>query len=172
MWNLNVSVHKEGFVGTQPHLFIHCCLWLLPTTRAEWRSGTRNHMALKPNILLSDLLHKQHADPCSRAELSDASHPEASWKMMTFAQWTVPCWPRTGGAVPHHTWNPRSETGQGLQPHLRLFDMDTRLGLLLCSSLNVPQDSDVPIKMFSQSSLWFTNAFHSCCCILVFVLRH
>lgn len=38
--------------------------------------------------LLSDLLRKQGADPCSRIELPDSSHPEASWKMMTFAQQT------------------------------------------------------------------------------------
>lgn len=42
-----------------------------------------------PKYLLSDLLHKQYADPCSRVELSDASHPEASWKLVTFGQWTV-----------------------------------------------------------------------------------
>lgn len=42
-----------------------------------------------PKHLLSDLLREQYADPCSRVELSDASHPGASWKMMTLAQWTV-----------------------------------------------------------------------------------
>lgn len=38
--------------------------------------------------LLSDLLHKQCADPCSRVKLPDSSHPIASWKRMTFAQQT------------------------------------------------------------------------------------
>lgn len=81
--------------------------------------------------LLSDLSHKKVADPCPKVELLDSSHPEASGKMRTFAQYTginERCLLAQGVGEQHPAYlrpSSRHHSGWRLQSHLWPLATDT-----------------------------------------------